>query len=228
MMLNCLILGILPIGFNHLDQYINDTSFTFLAKHCQHYDTALPILESEAIHLLFQGASPLEEDFLFKEDIRMLVLSYPDNNPHPFYVCHEEIIFPELTYEGFYNMVNRIYNIINMEGQQTLPPRTTDHFVLRCETRFEKIKYDDLKYLEVMDDNILVHTTDQTFATVEKLDWIMAQLPLNAFMQVHRWFVVGFRHIDELAKDHLYIGPSRIPLAKHISEEVERRYKKRW
>ncbi|WP_291909888.1 LytTR family DNA-binding domain-containing protein [Chitinophaga sp. CB10] len=231
MMLNCLILGDIPNGFQNLKRFINNTSFTFLAQHCQSFDAATPFLDTETIHLIFTGTPPPQPETLFTEEehsMTVLVLSYPDNNPYPFYVCHEEVIFPDLTYEAFYNLVYRLYNIINMEGQQTVPPRTTDHFMLRCENHYEKIKYEDLRYLEVMDDHILLHTKDQKIATKEKLDWIMAQLPLSEFMHVHRWYVVGFHHIDQLEEDHLFIGSVRIPVSRNIHPEVEKRYKKRW
>ncbi|RAJ87331.1 DNA-binding LytR/AlgR family response regulator [Chitinophaga dinghuensis] len=230
MMLNCLILGEIPNGFQNLERFINDTSFTFLAEHCQSFNDALPILETEAIHLLFAGNPPANQLAHHEEqhDLRILVLSYPDNNPYPFFVCHEEVLFPYLTYEAFYNTVHRLYNIIDMEGQETIPPRTADHFMLRCDNRYEKIIYDDLRYLEVVDNHIILHTKDSQITTTEKLDWIMAQLPLNAFMHVHRWYVVGFRYIDHLAEDHVYIGTARIPLSRNIGQELERRYKKRW
>jgi two-component system LytT family response regulator len=115
-----------------------------------------------------------------------------------------------------------------MEGVTTPAKNGADYFTLRTDNRQEKIFYKDLQYVEVMDDNIILHLGDQKVVTTEKLDWIMAQLPVSAFMRVHHWFVIGFRHVTHLGEDHVLVGEARIPLTAQIKTEVAKRYQLPW
>lgn len=90
-----------------------------------------------------------------------------------------------------------------------------NYFMLRCGDQHEKIPYDELQYLEVMNDHILLHLQDKRLATMETLDWIMSQLPTSAFLRVHQWYVVAYRHITHLGDDHVMIGDVRIPVNAH-------------
>ncbi|WP_211999803.1 LytTR family DNA-binding domain-containing protein [Chitinophaga sp. HK235] len=89
-----------------------------------------------------------------------------------------------------------------------------DYFILRCGDRHEKIRYDELQYLEVMNDHILLHMKGYHLATLETLDWIMSRLPLTTFQRVHQWFVVSYRHITQLGEDHVMIGSVKIPVTR--------------
>ncbi|MBC9934807.1 LytTR family DNA-binding domain-containing protein [Chitinophaga qingshengii] len=87
-----------------------------------------------------------------------------------------------------------------------------DYFMLRCGDRHEKIPYNELQYLEVMDDHILLHFPDKRLATTETLEWIMSRLPQDAFLPVHHWFVVAFRHITKVGDDYVMVADTKIPL----------------
>lgn len=230
MMLNCIVLGDAPSGFEELETFLNETPFTYLASRCSSMQEAATLLTTSCIHLLVIGnhVAEMETALEPRDELPVLIMSYPDNGPDPFIVYHAEIIHLPFTYTRFYDTFRKIYNLINMEGEVTCFNPRNDHFMLRCGHRHEKICYHHLQYVEVMDDHILLHLTDQKIATTEKLDWIISQLPLNAFMHVHRWFVVGFRHVTQLGRDHLFIGDTKIPVAAHASPEVARRYRKRW
>ncbi|MBC9912695.1 LytTR family DNA-binding domain-containing protein [Chitinophaga varians] len=89
-----------------------------------------------------------------------------------------------------------------------------NYFTLRCGNQHEKIPYDELQYLEVMNDHILLHLQEKRLATVETLEWIMSQLPMSAFQRVHQWFVVSYRHITQLGENYLMIGNIKIPVSQ--------------
>lgn len=89
-----------------------------------------------------------------------------------------------------------------------------NYFMLRCGDRHEKIPYNELQYLEVMDDHILLHLPDKRLATAETLEWIMSRLPQDEFLPVHHWFVVAFRHITKVEDACVMIGDTKIPLSQ--------------
>lgn len=233
MVLNCIILGEDPPGFDTLEQCINNSPYLYLANRYPSLHDAAPLLYTRQIHLLLIGTGVPEMKHVTPEHhadldqcLQILVLSYPTNRPEPFVVYSLHIIRPPFTPKHFAAITHELYQLIIKEGTMTNEHYYDDHFMVKSGNRHEKIKYEDLQYVEVMDDNIILHTINHKIVTAEKLDWIMAQLPIGSFMRVHRWFVVGFRHITELGNDYALIGNARIPMAAHISGEVAKRYRK--
>jgi DNA-binding LytR/AlgR family response regulator len=63
--------------------------------------------------------------------------------------------------------------------------------------------------------------SDKTYYLVRStLSSIMQKLPADIFIQTHRSYAVSVFFIDDLAKDHLNIGPDAIPISKQFYDRV--------
>ncbi|NSL90108.1 LytR/AlgR family response regulator transcription factor [Chitinophaga solisilvae] len=219
MMLNCMMLGTTPHGFEALENYLEDVPFAALSHRCNSLKEANTLLQSAQVQVVFLGRH-LDEmkspPFAALEPVNklpLLVLSYPGDAAFPFVIHAIEVLSLPFTFNSLYESLQKIFNLINMEDHTiTQPEQSGAHFILRCDNRHEKIAYNDLRYVEVMDDHILLHLHDQHIATTETLEWIMSRLPVSEFMRVHRWFVVALRHVTHIGEDHIQVGPARIPV----------------
>ncbi|MCW3467987.1 LytR/AlgR family response regulator transcription factor [Chitinophaga nivalis] len=233
MILNCIILGDEPDGFEKLENYIANIPFVYLVRRCSTMQQAASLLQTGKIHLLIVGnkvgemANPLYASLEPKNRLPILMMAYPRDTSDAYEILLVKWLELPFTFTHFFQVMTELHNIIDMNGSITPGRHQNDHFVLRCEHRHEKIYYKDLQYVEVMNDCIMLHLADQKVVTTEKLDWIISQLPVHAFMRVHRWFVVGFEHITALEDNHVQVGVARIPLTTQMKEEVAKRYKLR-
>ncbi|PSL47229.1 DNA-binding LytR/AlgR family response regulator [Chitinophaga niastensis] len=233
MVLNCIILGDDPDGFEELEKFLAATPLVYLVCRCASMRDARHYLETKTIHIVILGNNIKEMNNLplppeFQSVLPVMVITYPDHKNIPYDLHPAGLMQQPFTQTVFNELINKIYNIIDMEGIATPAKNAGDYFMIRSENRQEKIFYKDLQYVEVMDDHILLHLGDQKIVTTEKLDWILAQLPVNAFMRVHRWFVIGFRHITHLGDDHVLVGKAKIPLTSQVQTEVAKRYQLPW
>lgn len=105
------------------------------------------------------------------------------------------------------------------KAKQTLPQ--PDHIFIRSEHRLEKIKFNDLIYIEGMRDYRCFHTVNgriltlQTFTELEKL------LPENKIRRIHKSFMVNLEKIDRLEKDGIVMGQIRIPVSRSFRQVLQ-------
>lgn len=227
MVLNCIIIGSDPAGFEDLENYLSRIPYVYLAGRFNTIEEATFWLQTRTIHVLLVGHYPDQSP---KEQVQwnvlpIMLMTYEAPPSRSYDVLPAALLHAPLTQTDLDNIFDYIYNIIDMSA--TTPPTQlpASYFMLKTQYRHEKVVYDDLQYVEVLDDHITLHMVDQKLVTTETLDWIIAQLPANAFMRVHRWFVVGFRHITHLDQDHVMIGDARIALTTEMRNELAKRYK---
>lgn len=74
-----------------------------------------------------------------------------------------------------------------------------DEFIyLKLNKNMRKIFYDDLFYVESMENYIHVHTGDQKITLHQSLKSILAQLPEHHFMRINRFHIVNLKKIARL------------------------------
>lgn len=224
MILNCIILGNDPEGFGELENCLATIPFIYVARRCHSLEEACFWLGTQTIHILLLG-QPADEQFPPthpRNVLPVIMMTYPGEG---FDFLPAGILSEPFNLSELEDLINKIYHTIEMEGAITPSKYETGYFMVRTPHRFEKIYYDDLMYVEVMDDHIMLHLKEQQLVTAETLDWVISQLPASAFMRVHRWFVIGLRHISRLEESHVTVGTARISLTASMRKELTIRTK---
>lgn len=226
MVLNCIILGNDPEGFEELENFLSAIPYVYLVCRSKTMAEARFWMETQTIHVLIAGDyyDPLSPPLTITGVLPVLMMVYSDAPSAAFDFLPAALMQLPFTAGALTDVFSKIYKTMAMEATTYPTQYSADYFTLKTQHRFEKVFYDELQYVEVMDDHIMLHLQDQKLVTTEKLDWIISQLPANAFMRVHHWFVIGFRHITLLAEDHVMIGEARITLTKEMRKELARRY----
>lgn len=227
MVLNCIILGNDPEGFEELENFLSAIPYVYLVCRSPTMQEARFWMETQTIHVLIAGEynDPLSHPMTINGVLPVLLMVYNDAPSAGFDFLPAALMQLPFTANALNEVFSKIYKMIEMEATTNPSRYSADYFILKTQHRFEKVFYDELQYVEVMDDHIMLHLRDQKLVTTEKLDWIISQLPANAFMRVHHWFVIGFRHITSLADDHVMVGEARIALTKEMRKELARRYR---
>jgi DNA-binding LytR/AlgR family response regulator len=98
-----------------------------------------------------------------------------------------------------------------------------DHFFIRTDAQFVKIKYSDVLYIEAMKDFVKIHTPAETYTALINLKNIEQALPQSLFIRTHRSFLVNVNHISAIGNYDLQVGGHSIPLAQSYKDEVVER-----
>ena len=97
-----------------------------------------------------------------------------------------------------------------------------DHFFVKCDDGLERVLYNELLYAEAMMNYVVLHTSARKLIVYLTLKSILAQLPAQRFVQVHKSFVVNKDLITGIRGNTVRIGAVSIPVSQHFHETAMR------
>ncbi|HXB08988.1 MAG TPA: LytTR family DNA-binding domain-containing protein [Puia sp.] len=93
-----------------------------------------------------------------------------------------------------------------------------DHFFVKCDGSLEKVLYEELEYVEALTNYIVLHTTSRQLIVYLTLKGVLAHLPADRFVRVHKSFIVNKDRIRSIRGNTLQLGGAEIPVSQHYFE----------
>lgn len=122
--------------------------------------------------------------------------------------------------------------VYNKNIQQATPAAPTSHsealmhdsyLFVKSKNRLEKVRYDDILFVEANDIYATLTTQQQTFILSYPLKTLESKFPSDRLMRVHRSYIVNLDHIDAIEDNYIQIKNKNIPIGKTHKEELMRR-----
>ncbi len=95
-----------------------------------------------------------------------------------------------------------------------------DYLIVKADKRFHKVFFNQILFIESMDDFIRIHTPNARLDVYDRLVGMEAKLPAGRFLRVHRSYLVNRQKIDSFSIAEIYIGKFEIPIGKSYREKV--------
>ncbi|MCD6179940.1 MAG: LytTR family transcriptional regulator, partial [Bacteroidales bacterium] len=89
-----------------------------------------------------------------------------------------------------------------------------DYLVVRSDRKMIKINFADILYVESLSDYVKLHCTNQTIITRETITALEAKLPSNAFIRIHRSFIVSINAISSYTNEYVEIQGSSLTISR--------------
>ncbi len=95
-----------------------------------------------------------------------------------------------------------------------------EHAFLKVGDRLVRVALADIQFIEAKGDYMLVSTVADQHMIHSTLKDLEEQLPPDAFMRVHRSYLVRLDRIEEINGDALQIGDQKIPIGPSYREKL--------
>ncbi|MBD0297805.1 MAG: LytTR family transcriptional regulator, partial [Flavisolibacter sp.] len=89
-----------------------------------------------------------------------------------------------------------------------------------ADNKLVKLFYDDILYVEALQNYVAIHTTDKKYITYLTFKSIEEYLPEEHFIKTHKSYIVAAAKIDSIEANDIRIGTHHIPLSRTNKEEV--------
>ena len=96
-----------------------------------------------------------------------------------------------------------------------------EYLFIKSDTRYFKVNYDDIRFIEGMRDYVAVHTPKQRILTLMSMTRILERLPADRFMRVHKSYIIGIRHIELIQNHRITIAGREIPISNSYREAFQ-------
>jgi DNA-binding LytR/AlgR family response regulator len=95
-----------------------------------------------------------------------------------------------------------------------------DYFFVKSNGVLEKVLLSDIIAVEALSNYVTIHTADKKIVAYLTLNQIDEFLPDDAFLKVHKSFIVSLAKIDKIDHDEIFCHKLVIPIGQNYKEQV--------
>jgi len=139
-----------------------------------------------------------------------------------FNVSALDYLLKPIDYERFEEAINKAVLILVDKKLA----EDQEYLSIRADYKLNKIPYEDIIYLEGLDDYVKIHLVDGKKITARiSMKSILEKLPDNLFVRVHRSFIVPIKKIKSIQNKVLYLDELEIPIGDTYRNLVSEKFK---
>jgi len=111
----------------------------------------------------------------------------------------------------------REFFLLKNKGVQSSAER---FFFVKSDQRYEKIIFDDVLFVEGMENYVVIHTSVKKFITLMRMKDLEEKLPADEFMRVHKSYIVAIKAISSIDGSDLIVAGKNIPMSREKKSEI--------
>lgn len=229
-MIHCIIVDDEPLARQGLTRYINELDFLHLVGTCEDPIQLTAMLEKNEVDLIFldiQMPKMTGLDFLKmtrQKPMVVITTAFPGFALEGFLLDVLDYLVKPITFERFFKAASKALDYKKLIDASATHSNTTvpndDCFFVKSDGKFEKINYEDILYVEGMQNYIMIHTAERKHATLLTLKNFEESVANKPFLRVHKSFIVAVNKIDSIEHHEITIRGAKIPLSKNYREKV--------
>ena len=93
-----------------------------------------------------------------------------------------------------------------------------NYLVVKSGTDYHKLQVDEILYIEAAGNYAVFVTEKANVMSLLSMKELGSLLPAGRFFRVHKSYIVNFRHVSKIEKDHVTIGAKLIPIGETFRE----------
>jgi DNA-binding LytR/AlgR family response regulator len=230
MILTCLIVDDEPVARKGLVDYVADIDFLHMVAECENPMKASRYLTEQTIDLIFLDIHmPKLTGIDFLKTLRsppliIFTTAFSEYAVEGYSLDIVDYLMKPITFERFLKAAQKAHEVYQLKnnggGQKELPP---EYFFIKCDSKYEKVNFNEVRYIESLQNYVVIHTRDKKLITYITLTGLESQLPKDQFLKVHKSFIVSIPSIKAIDGNEILIGDTRIPISRNLKESVVNR-----
>ncbi|NOQ26663.1 MAG: response regulator [Bacteroidales bacterium] len=191
---------------------------------------AIEILNKEKIDLLFldinmPGISGIEFLKTLKNPPKVIfTTAYRNFAVDAFELDALDYLVKPISFERFLKAINKFLSQAEIiQTSESAEIQEKDYIILKSDKKNYKIKFDEILFVESLDNYIKVHTKDLSIICYERLSGIEDELPNNNFIRIHRSYIINLSKIDVFTSAYVEIGERKFTIGRNYKDDVLKR-----
>jgi DNA-binding LytR/AlgR family response regulator len=223
MKLNCLIVDDEPMARKGLEEYVKDVSFLEHAGSCENALKATEFLRQKTVDLMLLDINmPHVTGIEFLKSLErppmiIFTTAHPDYALESYSLDVLDYLVKPIMFDRFQKAAQKAYDYQLLRASSMSSP---DFFFIKCDHVFEKVHFNDVLYVEAMQNYCILHTPARKLIAYITLSGLEDKLPKANFMKVHKSFIVRLDKITALDGNDLFINKAQIPVSRALKDEV--------
>lgn len=224
-MISCIVIDDEPLALLQIEQYVKDTPILELKGSFDSAAKALSYLHEQSVDLLFVDINmPRISGLEFVEalpfDVKVIfVTAYREYALEGFALDAADYLLKPLSYGAFLKSIEKVNNrYFNRAASERVD---RDYIFMRSSNRTVRVNFKDICYIESKREYLDIFLNNNEVVTVHgSLASMLARLPSNRFVKVHRSFIVNLDEVKLLERGSIIFGKQYIPVNEQAKQVV--------
>ncbi len=217
-------------GLKVMELYCKKIPFLHLEKIFQNPVEALLYIEEQQPDLVFLDINmPDINGMQFAHILQhspaiIFTTAHRTYAPESYDVGAVDYLLKPILFDRFMLAVQKVHSRLSQKEPQeksnTPAKEQVDFMFVKSDSRFFKVNFSDILFIEGMRDYVAIHTKKQKILTLSGIEKILNRLPQGQFMRVHRSFIVALQHIELIQHNHIAINGRDIPISHSYKSDL--------
>jgi DNA-binding LytR/AlgR family response regulator len=154
----------------------------------------------------------------------IITTAYPSYALESFQLDVLDYLVKPITFNRFLKAVTKAkdyYQLLIRSAQTSDQPKTEpDYFFIKCDYKYERIYFDEILYIQALQNYITIFTSKGKYITLLSLKNVEEKLNPKSFIRVHKSFIVSVSKIEVIENSEISIQSHRIPLSRNYHDQV--------
>jgi DNA-binding LytR/AlgR family response regulator len=227
--IRCIIIDDEPLARKGLREYIGDVDFLQLEAEFDTPLKATKLLEEGNVQLIFLDIQmPKITGLEFFRTLQkappvIFTTAFPQHALDGFELNALDYLVKPISFERFLKAVMRVreyYEVRSKNDMEVQPSAREDFFFIKADNKLVRISFDDILFVEALQNYVSVYTRSKKFITYLTFRSIEEYLPAERFVKTHKSFIVSAAKIDNIEGNNIRIGEYHIPISRGSRELV--------
>lgn len=230
-MLTCVIVDDEPLARECISHYVDQVDFLKLTGTGCNPLELNRLLDTQKTDLVFLDIQmPVMNgiDFLkVAENPPMVIITtaYPGFALESYQLDVIDYLVKPITFARFFKAVTKAKDYHRLLIQSAVVGNSTtsardDYFFIKCDYKYEKICFDDVLFIQGMQNYVTIHTRNGKYITLLYLKNVEENLDRQDFIRVHKSYVVSISKIEAIESNEILIESFRIPISRNYRQEL--------
>ena len=226
-MIKCIIVEDEALAQNVIESHLQKIEAFQLIGICNNALEANEILQKQEVDLIFldiqlPGMTGL--NFLRtlpNPPLVVLTTAYAEYALESYEFNVIDYLLKPISFERFSKAINkivegRLFSQVTKE-KESVP---ADHIFIKSNSKFFKINFSEIMFIEGMKDYLKIHTTEYKLVTHQTMGEMEKILPAKQFMRVHKSYIVALSFIKSIYGNSIEMGKATIPIGNIYKDKV--------
>lgn len=225
MKMNCLVVDDEPMARKGMEEYIREVEFLHLVAQCENASKAATHLQGGKVDLIFldiqmpklSGIEFLKT--LSKPPLVIFTTAHADYALEGYALDVIDYLLKPIPFHRFLKATQKALDFFQLRHLE-VSTGATDYFFVKCDSKYEKVFFNEVIYLEALQNYTVIHTADKKLITYITFTGLTEQLPKGQFLRIHKSYSVSLSKITAIDGNEVVLGKARIPISRNLKEEV--------
>jgi DNA-binding LytR/AlgR family response regulator len=228
--INCIIIDDEPLAQKGMEAFVADIPFLHLCATCDSAIDALEIISEQKPELMFLDIRmPRMNGLEFLKNVShppvtIITTAYPDFAVTGFELNVLDYLIKPIPFERFVKAVTKAKEYIELTVKGNEKGKNTDFCFIRCENKYEKLNFDEIIYIEALQNYVVIHTKARRLITYLTIKSVEEHLPSDTFIKINKSFIISIPKIDNISGNVIRIGAHSFTIGRiyrdHVLENI--------